>query len=330
MARYLWCSFMGTLAPSMGQPKTEPNRPLNHTEGDEPLSDEERRGAVSRAALESRETTPDPIIIMQPRGLDLDEGDLASQIAVRRNVPLVTTEGQDPTLPKVPETTGVEGSENGILEDDKLYQDAAIKYCNAYEMLEHKCAEQVCLMEEASGALLAAETQASEKQQELIDLQGRHEVEIKSAIDKALTPYVCLEEQLTSANNNLQAKDKAVKKLKEQVCALESSLANQTELPSVRQPWEEIDLHREVFNYVPGTVNTRRGAVTYESQDQALPFHRNVCFGDRSTVPDLKVDGGSSNPAIPQNHPAPHSLTPSHDPRPLEKIYDVSQITPPI
>ena len=128
--------------------------------------------------------------------------------------------------------------------------------------------------------------------------------------------------------NNLQAKDKAVKKLQEQACALESSLANQTELPSVRQPREQADLCREVFDYVPGTVNTRRGAATYESWDQAFPFHKHVCFRDRPTVPDLKADGGSSNLLIPQNHPAPYSSTPSCDARPMDKIFDISQIAP--
>ena len=148
------------------------------------------------------------------------------------------------------------------------------------------------------------------------------------AVDKALTPYMLLKDQLSSANNKLQAKDKAVKKLQEQVHALESSLANQTELPSVRQPWAQVDLHREVFNYVPGTVNTRRGAATYESWDQAFPFHKHVCFGDRPTVPDLKADGGSSDPPIPQNCPAPYSSIPSHYARPMDKIFDVSQIVP--
>ena len=88
---------------------------------------------------------------------------------------------------------------NDILEDVKLYQDAAIEYCNAYEALEQKYMEQVCLMEEASGALFAAETQASQKQQELLNLQGRHdEAEIQMAMDKALTPYMHLKDQLSS------------------------------------------------------------------------------------------------------------------------------------
>ena len=84
----------------------------------------------------------------------------------------------------------------------------------------------------------------------------------------------------------------------------------------------------EVFDYVPGTVNTRRGAATYESQDQAFLFHKHVHFGDRSTVPDLKSDSGSSDLSIPPSHPAPYSSTPGHDARPMDKIFDVSQISP--
>ena len=262
------------------------------------------------------------------RGIDLDEEDLASQITIQRNTPTNTTENQDPTPPEVPWTTGVEDPVSAILEDVKLYQDAAIGYCMAYEMLEQKYAEQAHLMEEASGALFAVETQALQKQQELLDLQGRCEAEIWLAVDKALTPSMHLKDQLSSANNNLQAKDKAVKKLQEQVHALESSLANQTELPSVRQPWEQVDLCREVFDYVPGTVNTRRGAATYESGDQAFPFHKHVHFEHRPTVPNLKLDSGSSDPSIPPSHPAPYSSTPSRDARPMDKIFDISQISP--
>ena len=118
-----------------------------------------------------------------------------------------------------------------ILQDAKLYQDAAIEYWNAYEALEQKYSEQANLMEEASGALFAAESQASQKQQELLNLQKRCEADIQLAIGKALVPY---KEQLPSANHNLQVKDCAVKKLQEQVCALEISLASQANLPSVR------------------------------------------------------------------------------------------------
>ena len=45
-------------------------------------------------------------------------------------------------------------------------------------------------------------------------------------------------------------------------------------------------------------------------------------------MPDLKVDGGSSDPSIPKNHPAPYSSTPSDDARPIDKNFDISQIVP--
>ena len=126
----------------------------------------------------------------------MDEEDLASPITIQRNTLTFTTKNLYPTLPEVSRTTDVEDPGNDILQDVKLYQDVAIEYHNAYEMLEWKYVEQACLMKEASGALFAVKTQASQKQQELLDLQGWHEGEIKSAVDKALTPYVHLKEQL--------------------------------------------------------------------------------------------------------------------------------------
>ena len=66
--------------------------------------------------------------------------------------------------------TEVEDPGDDILRDTKLYQDATIEYRNAYQALEQRYSEQAQLMEEASGALSAAEFQASQKQQELINL----------------------------------------------------------------------------------------------------------------------------------------------------------------
>ena len=106
------------------------------------------------------------------------------------------------------------------------------------------------------------------------------------AVGKAAVQY---EEQLSSVTQKLQAKDLChVQKLQDQVHTLEISLASQTNLPSVAQSKEEVDLCKEVFNYVPGTVNTRRGMATYESRDQPFQFQKQVQFGDRSPVPDLK------------------------------------------
>ena len=88
-----------------------------------------------------------------------------------------------------------------------------------------------------------------------------------------------------------------------------------------------MDLHKEVFDYIPGTVNTRWGAATYESQDQAFQFQKHVHFGDGPVVPDLKLDGGSGDP-LNSSHTVPHSSTPYHDAKPMDKTIDVSQILP--
>ena len=50
-----------------------------------------------------------------------------------------------------------------LLEDAKFYQDVAVELQSAYDTLQHRYAQQAHLIEEASGALHAAETQASEK-----------------------------------------------------------------------------------------------------------------------------------------------------------------------
>ena len=71
MTRYLWWSFVGTIAPDAEQLAQQPSRPFNHTVGDEPLTREGKGeanlGLVSNAALEHSGTTDDPIMA-QPRG----------------------------------------------------------------------------------------------------------------------------------------------------------------------------------------------------------------------------------------------------------------------
>ena len=90
-------------------------------------------------------------------------------------------------------------------------------------------------MEEASGALTAAEVQAFQKQQQLIKLQKKCDTDIQLAASKVAVQY---EEQLSSATQQLQAKDCAMQKLKDQLCTLEISLASQTNIPSVAQSKE--------------------------------------------------------------------------------------------
>ena len=53
---------------------------------------------------------------------------------------------------------------------------------------------------------------------------------------------------------------------------------------------EEVDLREEVFNYIPGMVNTNSGVAVYHSPDQPFQFQKRVQFGDRSHWPDLESD----------------------------------------
>ena len=187
---------MGTIAPDAEQPAQQPSRPLNHTVGDELLTHEGEGEAnlhlVSKAALEHSGATDDSIMA-QPRGsrkitmdeAELDRGDdlgeivimplqdLASQIAVQKTSPASKSHQQESTHPEVPQYTGVEDPGDDILPDAKLYQDTAVEYPNAYQAFEQKYSEQALLMEEVSGSLTAAEVQASQKQQELIELQKK-------------------------------------------------------------------------------------------------------------------------------------------------------------
>ena len=98
-------------------------------------------------------------------------------------------------------------------------------------------------MEEASGALHAAESQASKRQQELLRLQKDCKADIQSAVSQAVHEY---REQLAAAKHKQQSKDRkhqqTVHQLQDQVHTLELSLASHATLPSVRPTKEEADL----------------------------------------------------------------------------------------
>ena len=265
----------------------------------------EPQQASSRTDLEQRRVTNDPSVLeddqqvqvedlgpeseedMQEQRNPLDPGDLASQITVRRPrstlapvIPLQEESSLEDS--EAPETTGEEESTSGLrmgdlLEDAKFYQDVTIELQTAYDTLQSRFTQQACLMEEASGALHAAETQASKRQQELLKLQKDHETDIQLAVGKAVFGY---REQLAAAKQKQQSKDRkhqqTVHQLQDQVHALELSMASHATLPSVRPTKDEADLREEIFNYLPGTVNTRRGAAVYESQDQHFSFWKQV------------------------------------------------------
>ena len=133
-------------------------------------------------------------------------------------------------------------------------------------------------------------------------------------------------------NNDQQLKDheyqQTVHKLQDQVCALELSLAGHTTLPSVRHTQEEADLWQEVFNYLPGTVNTKRCAAVYDTQDQPFSFRKHVWFGDRSQVPDLKLDDADSEDQTTSVQNIPLSSTPHRGAKPMNRTFDISHIPP--
>ena len=109
--------------------------------------------------------------------------------------------------------------------------------------MESRFTQQAHLMEEASGALHAAESQASKRQQELLKLQKDREADIKLAVGKAVYEY---REQLVAAKQKQQFKDRKhqqmVHQLQDQVHTLELSLACHATLLSVRPTKEEADL----------------------------------------------------------------------------------------
>ena len=113
----------------------------------------------------------------------LDSGDLVAQITVRRPALTPTPHPMDQTGPEdseSPQSRVEEESMSGLvtgdlLEDAKFYQDVAVELQMAYDTLQNRFAQQAHLMEEVSGALHAAETQASKRQWELLNVQRDHE-----------------------------------------------------------------------------------------------------------------------------------------------------------
>ena len=82
------------------------------------------------------------------------------------------------------------------LEDAKFYQDVAIELQTAYDTLQNRFSQQAHLMKEASGVLHAAESQASERQRELLNVQKDHKANVQLAVGKVVFEY---REQLAMA-----------------------------------------------------------------------------------------------------------------------------------
>ena len=76
-------------------------------------------------------------------------------------------------------------------------------------------------------------------------------------MNQAVSQY---QDQLSSTQSNLQWKDQehqqSIQKLQDQVWVLELSLAGQVTLPSMAASSSKTGLCQEVFNILPGTVNS--------------------------------------------------------------------------
>ena len=221
-----------------------------------------------------------------------------------------------------------------LLEDVKYFHNAALSYQDAYEALQEqqvelqtKFSNQAQLVQEASDALRASEVESAARQQELMSeltaLRDQREADIQHAVGQTVVQY---REQLESERTMQKQWDRehqqSIHRLQEQVRALEVSLAAQATLPSVASSSSQTELQREVFNIVPGTVNTRRGAAQYESPDQAFSFQKQVRFEDDHSSPELgpvmNSGEGRPTPTLPVIHPRLSDISGiAHSTRPL-------------
>ena len=219
-----------------------------------------------------------------------------------------------------------------LVGDAKLFQEAATEYQLAYQSLDKKYSEQAVLVQEASEALKASESHVAELQKEMNALKQNRDSDIQLAVGGTVLQY---EQCLSSEQSRVQAQQTTIAELQGQIQALQVSLSSQRELPSVGVTQEGENLRDQIFNYVPGTVNTKRGAVVYDSPDQPYSFQKHVRFRGRLNQPDLELDVAGSGTAptspttVPMQLPA-HSSTlfrrVSHGP--MNRTFNISGISP--
>ena len=262
--------------------------------------------------------------------------ELPQRVIVNRRVPIESDE-ESTIDPDILTTIDETGSGTGdIVDDAKLFQDAATEYQLAYQSLDKKYSEQAVLVHEASEALKVSESRTKELQQELDALKKNRESDIQLAIGGAVLQY---EELLTTEQSRAQDQQATIAELQGQIKVLQESLTSQKDLPSVPSEGltqEGENLREKVFNYVPGTVNTRRGAAVYDSPDQPYSFQKHIRFGDRFKQPDLESDVEESGittriPKVTTTQIPAHSSTPYRGASegPMNRTFDVSGISPP-
>ena len=201
--------------------------------------------------------------------------ELADHIVVHRQIPVEDLEEEDNADSKpVPTSVKDSGSEEGdIIHDAKFFQDAATEFQQAFQSLDEKYTHQSVLVKEASEALKASESCVAELQEELKALHQNRDKDIQVAVGQAVVDY---EQKLSMEQSRIQTQQSAIAELQGQVQVLQVSLGSQRDLPSVGTTQEGVNLRDEVFNYVPGTINTNRGTAVYQSPEQAFSFQKHV------------------------------------------------------
>ena len=98
-----------------------------------------------------------------------------------------------------------------------------VEYQSAYYSIQDRYTHQAHLLEEASGALQAAESWASQTQQELLMLRRSRNTDIQQAVNHTVSQY---QTQLTAAQSHTHGHQPAIQQLQDQLCTLELSLAS--------------------------------------------------------------------------------------------------------
>ena len=249
---------------------------------------------TTKATLEGQSTWPEIVVVPQAMQEPLADGEnvlevsgeeipsmeLADQIAIHRRIPVMDPETTDNTDPDpVPASVDDSGSETGdIIQDAQFFQDAAdwVSACT-YQSLDEKYTQQAVLVKEASEALKASKSCVTKLQEQLMALKQNRDNDIQQAVGQAVITIWAI--NLLRSSPTHQEHQLAIAAIAGTgTSALQVSLASQRDLPSVGATQEGVNLRDEVFNYVPGTVNTNRGAVVFNSPDQAFSFQKHVRF----------------------------------------------------
>ena len=235
---------------------------------------------TTKEALEEWSTRPQIVVVPQTvqepavdeenileiSGELTEQMQLAGQIVICRRIPVEDFEEEEDTNSKpVPTSVEDSGSEDGdIIRDAKFFQDTATEYQQAFQSLDEKYTHQFVLVKEASEALKASESCVAELQEELKALHQNCDKDIQVAVGQAVVNY---KQKLSKEQSCIQTQQSAIAELQGQVQALQVSVGSQRDLPSVGITQEGVNLRDEVFNYIPGTVNTNWGAVVYQSPE---------------------------------------------------------------